>query len=141
MNFFTGSFIPPSLFLISARNVYHKFFFMLFFSITIVMWCHPCTCSLCVILARVPINGYIELVHSAPRSSPQKRAQGSSPENFLHTGGCFEPNTFRVQVPGWLKKKKEEKRKNSSEFRLFQVGHLKTATVDWGSLFTFCKLL
>ena len=76
--------------------------------------------AVCVILAHVPINGYLELVHSAPRSPPQKSAQGSSPENFLHTGGCFEPNTSHVQVPGWLKKKKEEKRKKEEE-QQFQV--------------------
>ena len=51
--------------------------------------------------------------------------------------------TFRCQA-GWRRKKKKKGRKkknNSFKFRLFQVDHLRTATVDWGSLFTFCKLL
>ena len=66
-----------------------------------------------------------------------------TPENFLHTGGCFKHNTSRVQVLGWLEKKEEEKRKTIPSFDCFRLATLEeflyttyiTATVDWGSLY------
>ena len=39
------------------------------------------------------------------------------PENFLATGGCFECNTYRVRLVE--ERKKERKKMNNSDFRLF----------------------
>ena len=47
-------------------------------------------------------------------------------QNSLATGGCFECNTYRITALGWLKK--ERKKMNNSEFRLFQVCHFKIVT-------------
>ena len=61
------------------------------------------------------------------------------PENFLHTGGCFERNTSRIQVLGWLEKKEERRTIPSfNRFRLAtleQFLHTITAAVDWGILY------
>ena len=89
---------------------------MLFISITTVMQCCPHTCGRCIILARALTNGFQQLAHSAPSVLPAKSVRGKSklcskeshPENFLHMGGCFKPNTSRIQALVWLKKKEEE---------------------------------
>ena len=54
-------------------------------------------------------------------------------------GGCFESNTSRIQVLGWLEKKKEDELTIQC-FNCFKLGTLEqflytiTAAVAWGSL-------
>ena len=84
--------------------------------------------------------GTYQLVHFAPRSSPQKSiwvklqlqnvclkpsSKCTLPENFLATGGCFEcntncvtANTNCVTAQGWLKKERRKKKKERN-FDLF----------------------
>ena len=77
--------------------------------------------------------------YALPLSLPRKKAQaevlvtlkassnGQSSENSMTIGGCFEHYTYRVTTLGWLKKK-ETKKMNNSDFRLFQVCHFKIVT-------------
>ena len=109
----------PYIFFDFCKKSFIKILFMFFFSPKNFM-CHPRTCSWCIILARATMNGFQWLVHSALSVFPAKgksklhskrSSKWSSPENFLHTGGCFERNTSRVQALGWLEKKEEERRR------------------------------
>ena len=82
-----------------------------------------------------------------PQSLPQENASGKSqlrskqsskgplPENFLTIGGCFECYTYRIKVLGWLKK--ERKKMNNSDFRLFQVCHFKIVATH---CYYYCRL-
>ena len=58
-----------------------------------------------------------------------QNSNGPLSENFVTIGGCFEHYTYHVTALGWLKKsekkKKEEKKMNIYDFRLFQVCHFK----------------
>ena len=57
----------------------------------------------------------------------KQSAKAPSPENSLATGSCFECNIYHITALGWLKK--ERKKTNNSDFRLFQVCHFKIVTI------------
>ena len=69
-----------------------------------------------IILARAPMNGVQQLVHSAPSVFPAKNrsqlcskrsSKGLPSESFLATGDLFECNTYHVTALGCLKKKED----------------------------------
>ena len=79
----------------------------------------PCTCSLCIILARAPAKwlptastlcslGFSrKKAHEVGQGYAPKETQNDISENFLHMDGCFEPNTSCIQALGWVEKKED----------------------------------